>query len=196
MENIVKLQRFAEEEAAAETAPETPATEPERKYTDADVDAIIKERLTREREKQERERKEAQEAEKFKAMTQQQKVEARIQKMEKELAGYKQRETESQMTTVAREAMNEAGISVPDSILKHLIAQKAEDTKTNVDGFIKAFNEAVGKQVASKLTRNEPKVGLSRPGAELTRKQIMETKDPLTRQKLIAENPDLFPELG
>lgn len=129
-------------------------------------------------------------------MTEQQKVEARIQKMEKELANYKQRENESQMTTVAREAMSEAGVSVPDSILRSLIAQKAEDTKANVDGFIKVFNEAVNRQVSARLHHEEPRTGLTRPAAGLTRQQIMETKDPIVRQKLIAENADLFPELG
>lgn len=176
-------------------APEVHEKKSVKTYTDEEVNAIVASKLARERDKQEKARKEAEEAEKFKNMNEQQKLDARIKKMEKELSEYKQRETESRMTTVAREAMSEAGVNVPDSILKSLIATKAEETKANVDAFIKIFNDAVTSQVASKLHTEDPKKG-TRPASSLTREQILSTKDTLQRQKLMSENPDLFPELS
>lgn len=201
MKNYLLLQLFAEDTADISTdqTADTPevTSEPDkqvRTYSDDDVDRIVQERLARERAKIQKEQADAAEAERFKKMNEQQKIEARMQKLEAQLNDYKRRETETQMMTVAREAITSAGVNVTDTILKALVSDKAEATKANVDSFLSAFKEAVDKQVAAKLTHAEPKKG-SRPAAGLTRSQILETKDRATRQKLIAENPDLFPEM-
>ena len=73
----------------------------------------------------------------------------------------------------------------------NLVSDDAEKTKESVEGFAKAFKEAVNAAVKEALRGNPPKAGTD--GAKpITRDEIMAVKDRAERQKLIAENPQLF----
>ena len=93
------------------------------------------------------------------------------------------------MTKTARKMLLDSGISVPDDVLSMLVNTDAEETKRAVDGFAKAFKDAVESAVKERLKGNPPKKG---SGAKITKEQIFKISNPAERQKMIAENMDLF----
>ena len=165
--------------------------EPEKKYTDADIDKIVKERLARERKAAEKKARQQAEAEKLKNMTAAEKRDAEFEQMKKELAELKAEKQNADMLSTASDILKDAGINVSSKLVGHLIAETADETKANVDEFVKLYNDAVNKGVkaAMKASGSSPK----KSGAStLTREEIMKVKNPVERQKLIKDNMQLF----
>ena len=131
------------------------------------------------------------EAEKLAQMTGEEKAEYRAKKAEQELADLKRQIALGDMAKTARKMLSDEQITLPDEIIMNLVSDDAEKTKEAVEGFTKAFKEAVNAAVKEALRGNPPKAGTS--GARpITRGEIMAVKDRAERQKLIAENPQLF----
>lgn len=131
------------------------------------------------------------EAEKLAQMTSEEKEKYRADKAEKELADLKRQIALGDMAKTARKMLSDEQITLPDEIVMNLVSDDAEKTKEAVEGFSKAFKEAVNAAVKEALRGNPPKAGTS--GARpITREEIMAVKDRAERQKLIAENPQLF----
>lgn len=165
--------------------------EPEKKYTDADIDKIVKERLARERKAAEKKARQQAEAEKLKNMTAAEKRDAEFEQMKKELAELKAEKQNADMLSTASDILKDAGINVSSKLVGHLIADTADETKANVDEFVKLYNDAVNKGVkaAMKASGSNPKKSGS---STLTKEDIMKVKNPAERQKLIKENMHLF----
>lgn len=165
--------------------------EPEKKYTDADIDKIVKERLARERKAAEKKARQQAEAEKLKNMTAAEKRDAEFEQMKKELAELKAEKQNADMLSTASDILKDAGINVSSKLVGHLIAETADETKANVDEFVKLYNDAVNKGVkaAMKASGSNPKKSGS---STLTKEDIMKVKNPSERQKLIKENMHLF----
>ena len=159
--------------------------EPEKKYTDADIDKIVKERLARERKAAEKKARQQAEAEKLKNMTAAEKRDAEFEQMKKA------EKQNADMLSTASDILKDAGINVSSKLVGHLIADTADETKANVDEFVKLYNDAVNKGVkaAMKANGSNPKRG---GGSTLTKEEIMKTKNPTERQRLIKENMHLF----
>lgn len=131
------------------------------------------------------------EAEKLAQMTSEEKEKYRADKAEKELADLKRQIALGDMAKTARKMLSDEQITLPDEIVMNLVSDDAEKTKESVEGFAKAFKEAVNAAVKEALRGNPPKAGTG--GAKpITRDEIMAVKDRAERQKLIAENPQLF----
>lgn len=131
------------------------------------------------------------EAEKLAQMTSEEKEKYRADKAEKELADLKRQIALGDMAKTARKMLADEQITLPDEIVMNLVSDDAEKTKESVEGFAKAFKEAVNAAVKEALRGNPPKAGTG--GAKpITRDEIMAVKDRAERQKLIAENPQLF----
>jgi len=94
------------------------------------------------------------------------------------------------MTKVARGILNDSKIVVNDELLGNLVAEDAETTKTNVENFVKNFNDAVQKAVAEALRGKTPR--LKDGSKELTKEDILKIKNRSERQKAMAEHPELF----
>ena len=168
---------------------------PEKKYTDEDIDRIVNQRLARERKAAEKKAKEAAEAEKLKRMTAAEKRDAEFEQMKRELAELKGEKQKSEMLSTASDILKDAGVNVSSKLVSHLIAETADETKANVDEFVKLFNDAVNKGVkaAMKAAGSSPKrKGGSSDSGEWTKEKIYEVKDPIKRQQLIKEHWDLF----
>lgn len=131
------------------------------------------------------------EAEKLAQMTGEEKEKYRADKAEKELADLKRQIALGDMAKTARKMLADEQVSIPDEIIMNLVSDDAEKTKESVEGFTKAFKEAVNAAVKEALRGNPPKAGTggSKP---ITRDEIMAVKDRAERQKLIAENPQFF----
>lgn len=204
MKKIFDLQLFAEDTAPASTttsAAETKPTgnddsgkEPGRetkaaaKYTDDDLDRIIARKFA---ELEKKKQKEVDEAKKLAEMNAQQKAEYERDQLRKELDDYKRKDSISEMSKTARKMLSENGISISDELLSMLVTTDAEKTKAAVDGFAKAFNDAVEAKVKEKLKGEPPRKGSGGISA-MTKEQIMAIRDPELRQKKMLENKHLF----
>lgn len=197
---FMALQMFAEEPAGGEPAGTEPTghepaepkgtepkNEPEKKYTDEDVNRIIDRKFAEWEKKQSKAKSEA---EKLAGMNAEQKEKYENEQLKKQVEELLRKDALGKMATVARGMLGEKNISVSDDLIEMLISDDAEKTKSSVDSFINAFQSAVEKAVKDALKGNPPKK-TSEP-ASITKEQIMKVKDPLERQKLIAEHMDLF----
>lgn len=158
------------------------------KYTDKDVDEILNKKFAKWQEKQD---KAVSEAKKLAAMNATQKAEYERDQLQKQLDEYKRKDSLAEMTKTARSMLSETGISVSDGVLAMLVNTDAEQTKSAVDGFAKAFKDAVEEAVKERLKGRTPKVGTgsSKP---MTKAEIMAIRDPELRQKMMLENRELF----
>lgn len=160
--------------------------EPEKRYTDADINRIINKKFAEWQKKQE---KAVDEATKLAQMDAQQKAEYERDQLKAELEELKAANTRAQMTVTARGILQEKGVTVPDTVVDKLIGKDADDTKATVDDFAEAFQKAVTDAVKELNKHGSPKAG---GGTKMTRDEIMNIADRVERQKLIAENRDLF----
>ena len=211
MKKLLNLQLFAEDETgtgaaateATETATagkteaaaagsgtetkETKATE-EKKYSDKDLDEIIGRKFAKWQKEQE---KKVDEAKKLATMDAQQKAEYERDSLKKELDEYKRKDTLAEMSKTARKMLSDSGISVSDEILSILVTTDAEKTKAAVDGYSKAFKEAVEAAVKERL-KGEPPRKSSGGAPGMTKEAILAIKDPELRQRKMLENKHLF----
>lgn len=199
MKRKIYLQLFAEPTPEAGTDPDQSVPKPETsapadpnpedskaKYTDDDLDKIINKKFA---EWQKKQQKAVDEAKKLAEMNATQKAEYERDQLQKELDALKKKDSLSEMTKTARKMLLDSGISVPDDVLSMLVNTDAEETKQAVDGFAKAFKDAVESAVKERLKGKPPKKG---NGAKITKEQIFKISNPVERQKMIAENMDLF----
>lgn len=185
MKKLFDLQLFAEAEGAAAAADPVPAegndsgaaTEPEKaakdtktgkdtdekKYSDKDLDEIIGRKFAKWQKDHE---KKVDEAKKLAEMNAQEKAEYERDKaneekaeIQKELDEYKRQAALAEMTKTARKMLTDEGVSASDEILARLVTTDAEETKTAVDGYAKAFKEAVENAVKDRLRGEIPKKG-------------------------------------
>lgn len=206
MKKLLNLQLFAEEtpadNKAAEVVPaqEKPADtkEPEtaakaeekseKKYSDADVDKIIDKKFA---EWQKKQQKEIDEAQKLATMNATQKAEYERDQLKKELDEYKKQASLAEMSKTARKMLSDSGITIKDELLSMLVTTDAEETKTAIDSFTKAFKEAVEAEVKDRLKGNAPKASTGGV-ATMTKEQILAIKDTELRQQKMLEHKELF----
>ncbi|MBR1910180.1 MAG: DUF4355 domain-containing protein [Lachnospiraceae bacterium] len=154
-----------------------------KKYTDADVNRIIDKKFAEWQKKQD-------EAAKLKDMTDQQKAEHERDELKKQIAELQTAQSQEAMMKQVRVMLRDAKINVGDELVAPLCAEDAETTKAAVEGFVKAFNEAVQDAVKKALKGRSPKMGVTAP--TMTKAEIMAVKNPQERQRLIRENWQLF----
>lgn len=202
----LNLQLFAED-GAAEAATDAPESASEKaeskaeekkasgektksvaKYTDEDVDEILNKKFAK---WEERRQKAVDEAKKLAEMNAQQKAEYERDKLRKELDAYKKKDALAEMTKTARKMLSDVNINIGDDLLGIMVTTDAEETKAAIDGFTKAFNEAVESAVKERLRGEPPRKGTG-GAAAMTKEQIMAIKDPELRQKKMLENRALF----
>lgn len=130
------------------------------------------------------------EAEKLAQMSREEKAEYKAAQFEKELNKLKREIALAEMGKEARKLLAAEEISLPDEIIGNLISEDAESTKASVEAFAKSYKEAVQEEVRKALRGEAPKAGGN--ASKMTKAQIMGVKDYQERQRLIAENIELF----
>lgn len=138
----------------------------EKKYSDKDLDEILNKKFAK---WQEKKQKEVDEAKKLGEMNAQEKAEYERDKLQKELDELKKKDALAEMSKVARKMLSDDGISVSDELLAMLVTTDATTTKAAVDGFSKAYKEAVENGVKERLRGEPPKRG---SGGESTLTEI------------------------
>ena len=159
------------------------------KYTDADVNKLIDQKFA---EWQKKHDKSVEEAKKLAEMNATERAEHERDQLKKELEAYKRKDSLTEMTKTARKMLSDGGITVSDDLLAMMVTTDAAETKAAVDGFAKAFKEAVDVAVKEKLKGEPPKKGAAGGAAPMTKEQIAAIKDPELRQKKMLENRHLY----
>ena len=160
----------------------------DKKYSDKDLDRIINQKFAKWQKEQD---KAVNEAKKLADMNAQQKAEYERDKLQKELDSYKKKDALAAMSREARKMLSDENISIDDNLLSFIVSDDAEATKKAVNGFAKAFSEAVEKAVKERLKGDSPRRGTGTQGT-MTKEQIMAIKDPELRQQKMLENKHLF----
>ena len=168
--------------------PENKNTESQAKYTDEDVNKIIDKKFA---EWQKKQQKEVDEAKKLAEMNATQKAEYERDQLKKKLEELERQASLGEMTKTARKMLSESNINIPDELLSMMVTTDAEETKVAVDGFAKAFKEAVESAVKERL-KGEPPKRSSGSSQSMTKEQIMAIKDHELRQKKMLEHKELF----
>ena len=173
-----------------ETDPDDKDDDPEeKKYTDEEVDALIERKFAEWQKKHEKQQAKLDEAERLKNMSDQERKDHEMEELRKQVSALQKKETMSKMSSTARSMLSAKGITVGDDLVGMLISEDADATKSAVDSFITAFQDAVTKAVKDALKGETPRKG---GASKLTKEQIMKVKDRTERQKLIQENISLF----
>ena len=173
-------------ETTEKAEPKAEAKEPEKKYTDAEVDKIVQDRLAREQKKRE---KEVAEAEKLAKMNEKERYDYEVSELKKELDALKAEKSRSEMMTTARQMLANDGLNVSDALIGVLVTSDAEQTNEAVKAFSKLLKEEIDKGVKAQLAGGQPRKGST---SALTKEEIMAIKDDKKRLKAIEENLDLF----
>lgn len=146
----------------------------------------FKERMAKEKQK-------SSEAERLAAMSESEKVNARIKALEDENAAMKAAAAKTAMATQVRSLLTDKGIVITsDVIIDSLIGADAEKTSEAVTAFAAEFEKAVNARVKEALKSKAPKGGSAAGAKGMTREEIMKIKNPLERQKMIAAHPEAF----
>ena len=157
------------------------------KYSEDDVDEIIKKRVARSE-------KEKSEAERLARMSEAEKTNAKLQSLEDRIKAYEQKETLSEMTKTARAILQGENINISDELLANLVTSDADKTKASVDSFIKLFKAEVEKAKKEAYKGTTPKSGGSPAGMtkEQAEAKLKSITNPKERRDFIQQNMDLF----
>ena len=162
----------------------------ELKYTDEDVNRLIRQKHAEWNKKQEQKESEAARLAKMSA---EEKTQERMNALEAKLHEYEVKETRNEMMTQARNLLHDKGFSVNDGILASLISDNADTTKANVESFVSLMKSEIEKGVNDKLKASgatgTPKKGSS---SGMTKEQILSIQNRAERQAMIRQNQHLF----
>lgn len=162
----------------------------ELKYTDEDVNRLIRQKHAEWNRKQEQKESEAARLAKMSA---EEKTQERMNALEAKLHEYEMKETRNDMMTQARNLLHDKGFSVNDGILASLISDNADTTKANVESFVSLMKSEIEKGVNDKLKASgatgTPKKGAS---SGMTKEQILSIQNRAERQAMIRQNQHLF----
>jgi hypothetical protein len=156
---------------AGKNGKETPKAE-EKKYTEAEFDALFNRKYA---ELEKKKQKELDEAKKLAEMNAQEKAEYELNKerenhaaTQKELDEYKRKDALAEMTKTARKMLAERNINVSDEVIAFLVSTDAEKTKAAIDGFSKAYTADVEAAVKERLRGETPKRGTGDSGQTIS----------------------------
>lgn len=195
-----KNRRFAmnEETQTVETVeeqkvPAEPAPQPqdEKKYTDADVDAIIDKKFAKWKSEQEAKENEAK---KLRQMNEAQKAEYEQEKQRAYIAELEAKINRSGLEREASKMLSEGGIAVDDKILGLVVKDTAESTQEAVESFVALVNELADKKVSEKLKGKTPKKMEDTAAGEITKEQF-NRMGYQSRNELLQNNPELYHKL-
>ena len=163
-----------------------PKKEP--KYSEEDIDKIIGQKFAKWQAEQEKKIKDAEAKAKMSA---EELAAAEKAELEEKVRDYEAKGKLAENRNLARQTLAKSDITVPDELLASIVSADEAETQTAAESFAKLFKAEVAKAVGDKLKGGTPK-GSSGGGKALTKKEIMAIKNPAERQKLIAENIELF----
>jgi hypothetical protein len=165
----------------------------EKLYTKAEMDAYTNQVVSKKKAEWDKSHKTAvkDEAERLAAMNAQERAEHDRDEWKAKYDELFKQNTRATLTAEARKIISDAGITgISDELIDRLVGDDAETTKASVDGFVKAYTEAVNAGVVAIAKKPSPKGGTSSNG--VTKESIMKIKDPIERQAMMRKHHKLF----
>lgn len=143
-----------------ESTPQSAAQQPEKTFTQDELNKIISDRLKSERDRWEKKAAdEKAEAERVAKMTADEKAKHEQSKREREFAEREAALQRKERTATARDLLAEKG--APAALIGAVDVSSDEAVTPSVEAIVKAFNEAVSAEVTKKLAGAPPKSGSS-----------------------------------
>ena len=139
----------------------------EKKYTQAEVNKMIAERLKREKAKS---KQHEDEAAKLARMSESEKQKKALKDLQDRLDAFEAKEARGKMAREARRMLQDENIVVDDIIIDALVKEDAENTDTAVKAFIKSYKAAIKKEAKETFKKPAPKTG---GAGTLTRADIL-----------------------
>ena len=158
----------------------------EKKYTQAEVNKMIAERLKREKAKS---KQHEDEAAKLARMSESEKQKKALKDLQDRLDAFEAKEARGKMAREARRMLQDESIIVDDIIIDALVKDDAENTDTAVKAFIKSYKAALKQEAKQTFRKPAPKTG---GAGTITRADILKITDRTERQKMIKAHPELF----
>lgn len=172
------VEQEQQEEGQQQEQPQEQQQEPqdrqaEAKYTDADVDDIVKKRLARDRAKIERDiRKQIEdeaanrqtEAQRLESMTELQRAKYEAEKLKAEKEALEAERDLAQQTAIARRELEGADIVLGDDLLSMFVSADADATSAAIARIKEIWPKAVNDAVQKQLRREPPKADQNKGG--------------------------------
>lgn len=149
----LNLQMFAEDSETEEEEEEE-----EKKYTDEEVNEIVKKKFAKWKKDQDEQIKEAAE---YSKLNEDEKKDHELTKLQEKIAEYERKEEFSKMSQEVTKQLAEKEITLTDTLVDMLVREDAESTKETVDTFIKEFNKNVEAAVKKALAGKTPGVSVA-----------------------------------
>ena len=143
-----------EEEVTTEQEVKEQKQEPEKKYTDEDVDLIIDKKFAKWQAEQEAK---IQEEKKLAEMNAEEKQAHELKKAQDKIAEYERKEAFNETFKEVSRMLSEESISLSESVVSLLVQEDAEATKATVESFIDEYRKAVESGVRTQLSGSAPK---------------------------------------
>lgn len=125
-----------------------------KKYTDADVNALIDKKFAKWQKDQE---KKLAEAEKLAKMSEAEKREHELKELQEENERLKSQQTLSEMRSTASKLLKEKNVSATSDMLDFVATSDAEETKANIEKFVSIIEAAVKAAEVERNTGKTPK---------------------------------------
>ena len=176
-----------------ETVDNPETTEADKTFTQDELDHIVQERVKRAVAKAQKDAedkiKQAQsEGERLAKLTKDERAKEEEAKRLADLEAREKAIAVKELRIETQSLLSDEGL--PIEFLDVVMADTAESVKDNIASIRKVFDEAVEKRVNERLTQDKPRRGAT--AGAMSKAEIMAVKDASERQKLIAENLELF----
>ena len=176
-----------------ETVDNPETTEAEKTFTQDELNHIVQERVQRAVAKAQKDAedkiKQAQsEGERLAKLTKDERAKEEEAKRLADLEAREKAIAVKELRIETQSLLSDEGL--PIEFLDVVMADTAESVKDNIASIRKVSDEAVEKRVNERLTQDKPRRGAT--AGAMSKAEIMAVKDASERQKLIAENLELF----
>lgn len=176
-----------------ETVDNPETTEADKTFTQDELDHIVQERVKRAVAKAQKDAedkiKQAQsEGERLAKLTKDERAKEEEAKRLADLEAREKAIAVKELRIETQSLLSDEGL--PIEFLDVVMADTAESVKENIASIRKVFDEAVEKRVNERLTQDKPRRGAT--AGAMSKAEIMAVQDASERQKLIAENLELF----
>lgn len=177
----------------AETVDNPETTDADKTFTQDELDHIVQERVKRAVAKAQKDAedkiKQAQsEGERLAKLTKDERAKEEEAKRLADLEAREKAIAVKELRIETQSLLSDEGL--PIEFLDVVMADTAESVKENIASIRKVFDEAVEKRVNERLTQDKPRRGAT--AGAMSKAEIMAVQDTKERQKLIAENLELF----
>ena len=179
----VEVETVEEQKVPAEPAPQP---QDEKKYTDADVDAIIDKKFAKWKSEQEAKENEAK---KLAKMNADEKKDYQLKQLEQELADREQAIARKELTAEAKAMLSERGL--PVELVNVVDLSNAEAVTESVASIQKTWEDAVQKGVSDRMKGSAPIKATPQQSTGLSRAQFFQMSHS-EKAALKQSNPELY----